>query len=156
MFILDIQSFWCTDLNKPVHRVIVVRRLFLVLCYQAEEPLARELFNHTVVRMGDWMAIHNSYGKNDVWNLYNLANDIGQNTNVADQHPDIVEKAKAAYDKYATDVGVIIPRGKSFAAGVASMNATQRIAADNTVDIDLPKMFVPGHKLELNPLLPLN
>jgi hypothetical protein len=37
---------------------------------------------------------------------------------------DFKQKMKAAYDKYATDVGVIIPRGKSFAAGVGSMNAT--------------------------------
>jgi hypothetical protein len=49
-----------------------------------------------------------------------------------------------------------IPRGKSYAAGVASMNATQKISTGNTVNIDLAKMFVPGYKLELNPVLPLN
>jgi hypothetical protein len=49
----------------------------------------------------------------------------------------------------------ITPR-KSYAAGVASMNAIQKILTGNTVNIDLAKMFVPGYKLELNPVLPLN
>ena len=40
--------------------------------YEYDEPLAAELFNNTVVRMGDWMGIHNQYDKNGVWNLYNL------------------------------------------------------------------------------------
>ena len=83
-----------------------------------------------------------------MWNLYNLANDAGQITNVADQHPDIIQKMKTAYDKYATiDVGVIIPRGKAFADAVAGVTATGRIAADHTVTIDLAKMFAPGYPI---------
>jgi arylsulfatase len=86
--------------------------------YQADEPLAAELFNGTVVRMGDWMAIHNEYDESKVWNLYNLANDTGQNSNVADQHPDMMQKLRAAYEKYSRDVGVIIPRDKKYEAAV--------------------------------------
>ena len=29
--------------------------------YENDEPLAAELFNNTVVRMSDWMGIHNQY-----------------------------------------------------------------------------------------------
>jgi len=50
------------------------------------------------------MGIHNQYDKNGVWILYNLANDAGQITNVADQHPDIIQKRKTAYEKYTTEV----------------------------------------------------
>ena len=81
--------------------------------------------------MGDWMGIHNQYDKNGVWNLYNVTNDAGQITNVAD-HPDIIQKMKTAYDNYATDVGVIIPRGKAFADAVTDVTATGRSAADHT------------------------
>jgi hypothetical protein len=34
--------------------------------------------------------------------------------NVADQHPDIMQKLINAYDTYAKDVGVVIPRGQTF------------------------------------------
>jgi arylsulfatase A-like enzyme len=123
--------------------------------YQTDEPLAAELFNNTVVRMGDWMVIHNQYDKDGVWNLYNLANDIGQNTNLAEQHPDIVQKLKAVYEKYAKEVGVIIPRGKAFANAVAGATETGRIAADTNMTINLADMFAPGYPLELNPVAPL-
>ena len=59
---------------------------------------------------------------------------------------------KTAYDNYATDVCVIIPRGKAFADAVAGVIATGRIAADHTVTIDLAKMFAPGYPKELNPV----
>jgi len=59
--------------------------------YPANEPLGAELFNSTAVRMGDWQGIH--IGGNtssnihpngtDVWMLYNLANDPGEEKNVA-------------------------------------------------------------------------
>jgi len=58
------------------------------------------------------MGIHNQYDKNGVWILYNLANDAGQITNVADQHPDIIQKMKTAYEKYTIEVGAINPRGR--------------------------------------------
>ena len=39
---------------------------------------------------------------------------------------------KTAYDNYATDVGVIIPRGKAFVDAVTGVTATGRSAADHT------------------------
>ena len=38
----------------------------------------------------------------------------GEDTNVADQHPDIVQTMKAAYAKFAQDVGVLIPTSGTF------------------------------------------
>jgi arylsulfatase A-like enzyme len=65
--------------------------------YADDEPISAEVFNFTSVRMGDWQAIHDAQDANGVWKLFNLANDFGENNNVADQHPDIVQKMKAAW-----------------------------------------------------------
>jgi hypothetical protein len=42
--------------------------------------------------------------------------------NVADQHPDIMQKLINAYDTYAKDVGVVIPRGQTFYESLASVS----------------------------------
>ena len=47
----------------------------------------------------------------------------------------------AAYDKYAQEVGVVIPTSGPFAT------LFQPITANNTQTIDLAKMFVPGYPL---------
>lgn len=107
--------------------------------YSDDEVVPQELFNQTSVRMGDWVGIHDSTDKTGVWKLFNLRSDLGENTNVADQHSDIVQKMKTAYDKYAQDVGVIIPRG-GFPTSVAPI-----VNATNTETISLGGMFVPGH-----------
>jgi arylsulfatase A-like enzyme len=43
------------------------------------------------------------------WHIYNIAVDIGENNNVPSQHPEILQKMISAYDKYAKEVGVIVP-----------------------------------------------
>jgi len=55
------------------------------------------------------------------WKLFNVTNDPGENNDVSDQHPDIVQKMVAAYEKYSKDVGVIPPRGAAFEKSVASL-----------------------------------
>src|SRR5690242_7593047 len=85
--------------------------------YSDNETVPLELFNQTTVRMGNWVGIHVATDKTGVWKLFDLGNDLGENTNVASQHPDIVQKMKTAYDKYAQDVGVIIPRGANYPIG---------------------------------------
>ena len=47
--------------------------------------------NQIGVRMGDWKMVV----KKGIPFLYNLATDIHEDNNVADQHPEIVEKMKA-------------------------------------------------------------
>jgi arylsulfatase len=109
--------------------------------HPAEEAISGEMFNNTGVRMGDWKAT--VYGVPPQWKLYNLANDLGENTDLADQHPDILQKMISAYDKYTQDVGVIIPRGEKFEQ-TAKSNFPP-IAANDTQTIDLGKMFAPGY-----------
>ena len=52
------------------------------------------------VREGSWKLIH-AGGRN--W-LYNLAEDIGERTNLATQRPEVVEKLKRVYDRWDSEM----------------------------------------------------
>ena len=39
--------------------------------------------------------------------------DIGENNDLASQHPDVLKKLMSDYDKFAKDVGVVAPSGSS-------------------------------------------
>ena len=108
-----------------------------------DETIAGEMFNNTSVRMGDWKAT--SYGYPLQWKLYNLATDLGENTDLASKHPDILEKLITAYDKYAQDVGVIIPRGEKFEQ--TAKNNFPPITQDDIQTIELANMLAPGYPL---------
>jgi arylsulfatase A-like enzyme len=120
--------------------------------YADNEPVAFELFNQTSVRMGDWVGIHDSTDKTGVWKLFNLRNDLGQNRNISDQHPEVVQKMKTAYEKYAQDVGLVIPRGAAFAKTLT--NLFPAVNATNAQTISLADMFAPGYEHELKPNIP--
>ena len=48
------------------------------------------------IRVGDWKAVRQNLSKNAVkTELYNIANDIGEKTDVAAEHPDVVQKLEA-------------------------------------------------------------
>lgn len=62
--------------------------------------------------MGDWKAIRNYQPVGDgKWHLFNYTADIGENKDLSTQHPDMLKKLIADYDKFAKDVGVVIPSG---------------------------------------------
>ena len=62
----------------------------------ANETISGEIFNTTTVRMGEWKGIHQASDKSGVWHLYNLATDLGENTDVAGQNPDFMKNLIAA------------------------------------------------------------
>ena len=71
--------------------------------------------------MGNWKANRHEPPVGDgKWQLHNLVTDPTETVNVADQHPDIIQKLISAYDSYAKDVGVVIPRGEAFVETIAS------------------------------------
>ncbi|MGB7632598.1 MAG: arylsulfatase, partial [Nitrososphaeraceae archaeon] len=106
-----------------------------------DEAIGGEMFNNTSVRMGDWKAT--SYGYPPQWKLYNLATDLGENTDLASKHPDLLEKLITAYDKYAQDVGVIIPRGEKFEQ--TAKNNFPPVTQEDIQTIELANMFAPGY-----------
>jgi arylsulfatase A-like enzyme len=82
--------------------------------HSEDEPIAQEMFNNTAVFMGDWKAVKNEPPTSDgKWHLFNITADIGENTDLASQHPEILAKLMTDYDKFAKDVGVIVPSGQA-------------------------------------------
>ena len=113
--------------------------------HPADEAIGGEMFNNTSVRMGDWKATSYGYPQ---WKLFNLKTDLGENTDLATQHPDILKKLVDAYDKYAQDVGVVIPRGASFEH--TAKNNFPPVTPENIQTINLANMFAPGYPLNAN------
>lgn len=56
------------------------------------------------VRMGDWKAVRLAPSRPIA--LYHLNSDIGEQNNIADEHPDLVARAKDIFDKVRTDADV--------------------------------------------------
>ena len=70
---------------------------------------------------------------------------MGENTDLAGQNPDIMKNLIAAYDKYAQDVGVVIPRGEKFEQ--AAKNNFPPVTQEDIQTIELGNMFAPGYPL---------
>jgi len=68
-----------------------------------------ELFNKMAYRRGDWKAVHMHapWGPGE-WQLFNLAADPGETTDLAAQHPEILAEIVASWEAYAADNGVIL------------------------------------------------
>ncbi len=94
------------------------------MIHASDEPIAQEMFNNTAVFMGDWKAVKNippiSDGK---WHLFNIISDPGENTDLASQHPEILAKLISNYDKFAEDVGVIVPSAQAEVVQSVGMSA---------------------------------
>ncbi|MGI0021424.1 MAG: hypothetical protein ACRD9Q_01055 [Nitrososphaeraceae archaeon] len=78
--------------------------------YGDNETVSQEIFNSSAVWMGGWKALKidppSSTGK---WQLFNLTKDPGENIDLSNIHPDILKTMRGAYDKFAKDVGIVIP-----------------------------------------------
>ncbi len=103
-----------------------------------DEPIGVEMFNNTAVYKGPWVAINDkSHPTGKGWELYNIVNDPGQTTNLADEHPDLVQQMMADYQKYSEEVGVVIPTGAMAALQYSKifppLNQTQTIELDEIV-----------------------
>jgi arylsulfatase A-like enzyme len=76
-----------------------------------QQPQHRYLYwedrNEAAVRMGDWKALRKG-GDHGAWELYDLAKDISETKNVADQFPDVLVKMKA----FAAEAHRPQPRGE--------------------------------------------
>ena len=67
----------------------------------------------TSVRQGDWKLIRfycDGPDQQDRHELYNLAEDIGETTDLAGQEPDIVSQLSALLDRFLSDTEAVVPR----------------------------------------------
>ena len=91
------------------------------------EPLEREaIFVHsphytpatlhrpsTSVRRGNWKLIRfhcDGPGQHDRHELYNLAEDVGEQVDLSGQQPSIVSELSALLDHFLTDTGAVVPQ----------------------------------------------
>lgn len=75
-----------------------------------DRVVAAELFGKRVVWSGDWKLVHmpQPYGIDD-WQLFNLADDVGEAHDVSADHKVVVERLNSYWDEYARENNVIIP-----------------------------------------------
>ena len=67
----------------------------------------------TSVRRGDWKLIRffcDGPDQQDRHELYNLAEDIGETTDLAGQQPDIVSELSALIDRFLSDTDAVVPK----------------------------------------------
>jgi arylsulfatase A-like enzyme len=94
--------------------------------YGDNESIAQELFNNSAIFMGQWKAVKNAPPLGtDNWQLFNLTSDIGENHDLAGQHPDILQKLVSAYGEYSKKVGIVIP---DFGNMSTALESTEKLA----------------------------
>ena len=80
--------------------------------------IAWELGYSRGVRIGDWKAIHLPKAAQGIspdipinrWLMFNIANDPGETTDLAESEPQMLQKLIAAWNDYAKETGVVVPR----------------------------------------------
>ena len=67
-----------------------------------------ELFGHRSIRQGDWKIVWDrTQGENTRWQLFNLAEDAMETTDLADSNPEQLAEMLRFWDRYVEDSGVI-------------------------------------------------
>lgn len=77
--------------------------------YAEDAIIGGEMINGKWMRKGDYKAVlvAKPFGPGS-WQLYDTVNDPGETADLSPKHPAILEELKAAWDRYAKDVGVVL------------------------------------------------
>jgi arylsulfatase A-like enzyme len=80
-----------------------------------QDYLAWELFGNRAVRQGDWKLrwLYKPFGKAD-WELFNLATDPAERTDLASEHPEKIRTLVAVWERYVRTNNVILPSRSVF------------------------------------------
>ena len=75
-----------------------------------ERVYSDELIGKRGIRQGDWKLVHMPppYG-NGEWQLYNLADDLAESNDLANDMPEKAEELRELWERYASENGVILP-----------------------------------------------
>ena len=78
--------------------------------YKAGESIAAETYGRRMVRRDNWKALFQPppYGTG-AWQLYDLAEDLGEQNDLALEEPQLLQSLIKSYQNYASSVGVIDP-----------------------------------------------
>jgi arylsulfatase len=77
--------------------------------YAEDAHIGGEMLNGKWMRKGDYKAVlvAEPWGPG-AWRLYNTAKDPGETADLSTEHPAILAELKAAWDRYAKNVGVVL------------------------------------------------
>jgi arylsulfatase A-like enzyme len=84
-----------------------------IACFSPRYLPKTGTFPATYLRRGDWKLIRFHYDSKDQidrFELYNLRDDIGETTNVADQHPERVRAMNEEISDYLAGIGALVPQ----------------------------------------------
>lgn len=109
--------------------------------------LGWESMGFHAVRQGDWKLLweHKPYGKED-WTLYNLAQDLGEQHDLAAQHPEKVKQLLALWDEYVKTNNVILPDRHMFEQMEKQLPTRTRVD-EGFPPLIFEKPFVPPKEL---------
>lgn len=74
--------------------------------YGPNDPYGVELFGSRALRQGDWKITDTGNGE---WKLFDLTADPGETRDLSPQQPARFQQLKDAWDRYAREVGVVLP-----------------------------------------------
>jgi len=74
--------------------------------YGPDDGIGAELFGSRAYRRGDWKLTDIGDG---IWRLFDIARDPGETRDLSLAHPDRKAELAAAWDRYAQEVGVVLP-----------------------------------------------
>ncbi len=79
--------------------------------HAAGDFIGGEMVNGKWMRQGDYKAVSVAppYGPGD-WHLYNTVKDPGETRDLAEEKPELLARLRAAWDRYAKDVGVVLTK----------------------------------------------
>jgi len=82
------------------------------MVYGPDDPVGGEMGGSKWLRKGDYKAafVPPPYGPGE-WQLFNLAEDPGETSDISEKEPGRLEDLKAAWNKYADEVGVVKDAG---------------------------------------------
>ena len=85
-----------------------------IFCHFPHGPANREGFQpSTYVRKGNWKLIRfyaDGPEQKDRYELYNLANDIGEKSNLAEKYPQKVKELDALIDRFLEETEAVVPK----------------------------------------------
>ena len=115
MTIMDIAPTLLEAAGAPVPSHFLGRSQFQRIqggepAYGPSDIVAFELFGRRSVTQGKWKALYQNppYGTGE-WQLYDLTTDPGEQEDLSRKHPELRQSLINAWDKYAQEVGVILP-----------------------------------------------
>jgi arylsulfatase len=82
--------------------------------YAKDAVIGGEMNNGKWLQKGDYKAVlvAKDFGPG-TWKLYNLTEDPGETRDLSKEQPAVLQELKAAWDRYAKDVGVVISKGSA-------------------------------------------